>query len=176
MHIRSAVCRRNARPGLLHEYADRLVAFEYSATRHAKPHTLLFVGGLGDGLGTVEYLTDIVATLEDTDWSVFAPVLSSSYGGWGTSELGRDIDEIALCVEYILDHKRSLSTDPDAVGSAPKIVIMGHSTGSQDVMQYISTANPRAPSAQEPSRPPIVRPQVDGAILQAPVSDREAIQ
>ncbi|KAL4863021.1 hypothetical protein BDV12DRAFT_202496 [Aspergillus spectabilis] len=173
MHIRPAR-PKPPRQGLLHEYAEGLVAFEYSTNKCIKSHTLLFVGGLGDGLGTVAYLTDIVAALEETEWSIFAPILSSSYGGWGTTGLGRDIDEIALCVEYILQYKRQSNRKYPGPN---KIVIMGHSTGSQDVMQYISTPNPRHPQPSlDRASPPVLRPQVDGAIMQAPVSDREAIQ
>ncbi|KAL4778862.1 hypothetical protein BJX76DRAFT_365865 [Aspergillus varians] len=163
-------------PGLLHEYAERLVAFEYSSSARIKPHTLLFIPGLGDGLGTVTYLTDIVAALEETEWSVFSPIISSSYGGWGTSGLGRDIDEIALCVEYILHYKRDAEAGSSPPGTG-KVVIMGHSTGSQDVMQYISASNPRHPHpVLDRGGAPVLRPQVDGAVMQAPVSDRQAIQ
>lgn len=192
MHIRPSHPKKTRpRPGLLHEYAERLVAFEYAAAGQVKPHTLLFVPGLGDGLGTVAYLDDIAAALEHTEWSVFSPVLSSSYGGWGMSGLGRDIDELALCLEYIMEYKRGAEssgstastgtcTEPEIrSGSRPgKIVIMGHSTGSQNVLQYISSINPRHPHPvldRGGSAPPILRPQVDGAIMQAPVSDREAI-
>lgn len=208
MHIRPShpkKTRPTPRPGLLHEYAERLVAFEYATAGHVKPHTLLFIPGLGDGLGTVAYLDDIAAALEHTEWSVFSPVLSSSYGGWGTSGLGRDIDEMALCLEYIMEYKRgaaeseseseshcttsvstgtgsgagtSIETDTGNSSTPGKIVIMGHSTGSQDVLQYISSINPRHPHPvldRGGSAPPVLRPQVDGAIMQAPVSDREAI-
>ncbi|OJJ07250.1 hypothetical protein ASPVEDRAFT_46601 [Aspergillus versicolor CBS 583.65] len=192
MHIRPSYPKKTRpRPGLLHEYAERLVAFEYATAGQVKPHTLLFIPGLGDGLGTVAYLDDIAAALEHTEWSVFSPVLSSSYGGWGMSGLGRDIDEMALCLEYIVEYKRGAvssesttstgtCTEPEIrSGSRPgKIVIMGHSTGSQDVLQYISSINPRHPHPvldRGGSAPPILRPQVDGAIMQAPVSDREAI-
>ncbi|KAL9611217.1 MAG: hypothetical protein Q9167_004131 [Letrouitia subvulpina] len=43
-----------------------------------------------------------------------------------------------------------------------KIVLMGNSTGCQDVMHYLISDGDR--------------PKVDGAILQAPVSDREAMR
>ncbi|KAL4876952.1 hypothetical protein BJY04DRAFT_199255, partial [Aspergillus karnatakaensis] len=89
------------------------------------------------------------------------------------SGLGRDIDEIALCVSYIQQYKQQ----SDASSKERKIVIMGHSTGSQDVMQYICAPNPRAPNPVfDRERPPVFRPQVDGAIMQAPVSDRQAIR
>ncbi|KAL4975323.1 hypothetical protein BDW66DRAFT_137872 [Aspergillus desertorum] len=178
MRIHSSLPKKPT-PGLLHEYADRLVAFEYSSSNRIKPHTLLFISGLGDGLGTVAYLDDIVAALEDTQWSVFSPVISSSYGGWGTSGLGKDIDEMARCVEYIRQYK----TGSNMGETQRKIVIMGHSTGSQDVLTYISSPNPRKTQpGLDPrhghghKRMPPLRPGVDGAIMQAPVSDRQAIQ
>ncbi|CAL5874853.1 uncharacterized protein PFLUO_LOCUS9155 [Penicillium psychrofluorescens] len=156
-------------PGILHHCTPDLVAFEYTRGATRKPHTLLFIGGLGDGLGSVEYISDLVQALDPTEWTVFAIVLSSYYGGWGMGRLGKDIDEIAQCVQYIRDYK----TRQFGKG---KVVVMGHSTGSQDVMQYISATNPR------PRHPvfdrewiPILRPDIDGAIMQAPVSDREAI-
>lgn len=83
--------------------------------------------------------------------------------------LGQDIDELSRCVSYIR------ATKGPQFGSG-KVVIMGHSTGSQDVMHYINCPNPR------PAHPifdrdwvPILRVPVDGAIMQAPVSDREGI-
>ncbi|KAL4919198.1 DUF1749-domain-containing protein [Aspergillus aurantiobrunneus] len=170
---------KKPRPGILHEYADRLVAFEYCSGDRIKPHTLLFIGGLGDGLGTVSYLDDIVAALVDSDWSVFSPVMTSSYGGWGTSGLGRDIEEIARCVEYILQYKRQSHSDRQPGSASGKVVIMGHSTGSQDVLLYISASNPRIAIPDHGLQNgglPRVRPQVDGAVMQAPVSDRQAIQ
>ncbi|KAL5337374.1 hypothetical protein BJX70DRAFT_409275 [Aspergillus crustosus] len=133
MHIPPPPTERN-QPlrGLLHQYTPRLAAFEYSTSPDIKPHTLLFVGGLNDGLGTVSYLTDLISALEESDWSVFAPVLSSS------------------------------------------------STGGQDVLQYISSCNPRNshshPQDHNETPMPTLRPKVDGAIMQAPVSDRQAIQ
>lgn len=41
------------------------------------------------------------------------------------------------------------------------VVIMGHSTGSQDVIHYLTSPSPSP------------RPKVDGGIMQAPASDRE---
>lgn len=146
-----------------------MVAFEHTRGSLGKPHTLIFVGGLGDGLGTVEYLADVVQALETTPWTIFNLVLGSSYGGWGMGRLGQDIDELAMCVEYIRQYK-----EPHY--GPGKVVIMGSSTGSQDVMHYISCPNPR------PAHPifdrdwaPITRPAVDGTIMQSPVSDREGI-
>ncbi|KAL9043461.1 MAG: hypothetical protein Q9214_003356 [Letrouitia sp. 1 TL-2023] len=78
-------------------------------------------------------------------------LLSSSYSGWGTSSLTQDVSEVAECVTYF----RKLRLEG-------KIVLMGNSTGCQDVMYYLISDGDR--------------PEVDGAILQAPVSDREAMR
>ncbi|KAE8148002.1 hypothetical protein BDV25DRAFT_168719 [Aspergillus avenaceus] len=156
-------------PGILHQYAEKLVAFEYTRGNQSKPNSLLFIGGLQDGLCTVEYVADLVAALQNSDWSVFSLVLSSSYNGWGVGRLGKDIDEVAQCVQYVRDYKRQL------FGSG-KVVIMGHSTGSQDVMHYISCPNPRPRHpVLDKNVEPLMRSPVDGAIIQAPVSDREGI-
>lgn len=127
------------------------------------------MGGLGDGLGSVDFLGDIVRALDGTEWSIFSLILSSAYGGWGMGRLGSDIDEMAQCVDYIREYK-----EPQF--GAGKVVIMGHSTGSQDVMHYINCANPRpAHPVFDRAYAPITRTPVDGAIMQAPVSDREGI-
>ncbi|KAE8145039.1 dolichol-phosphate mannosyltransferase [Aspergillus avenaceus] len=135
-------------PGVLHQYAPRLTAFEFTTSRTPKPNSLLFVGGLTDGLLTVPYVPELASALEGTDWSVFNVILTSSYMGWGTGSLDQDIEEIGKCVSFVRGIKPG------------KVVLMGHSTGSQDVLHYLS-------AAQEG------RPALDGAIMQAPVSDRE---
>lgn len=56
------------------------------------------------------------------------------------------------------------------------MVIMGHSTGSQDVLHYLHAPNPFPHDPKfEKGLQHLTRPQVDGAIMQAPVSDREAV-
>jgi hypothetical protein len=52
---------------------------------------------------------------------------------------------------------------------------MGHSTGSQDVLRYLHAPNPLPQTDYDIGLHYIVRPELDGAIMQAPVSDREAI-
>lgn len=97
--------------------------------------------------------------------------------------LGQDIDEIAKCVEYVRRYKGDIYGHGHGHGSGPgagagKVVIMGHSTGSQDVLSYLSQGNPRARHEvldREGEYEAVRRGAVDGAIMQAPVSDREAI-
>jgi hypothetical protein len=110
---------------------------------------LIWIGGLGDGLMTVPYPALLARALPES-WSLAQTLLGSSYGGWGTSSLKLDAVELHQCVKYFRGVKNG------------KIVLMGHSTGCQDVMEYLV-----GPGHED-------RPPIDGAILQAPVSDREA--
>jgi hypothetical protein len=83
--------------------------------------------------------------------------------------LGNDIDEISHTVNYVREYK------VPQFGPG-KVVVMGHSTGSQDVMHYINCPNPRpAHPIFDRNWTPVVRAKIDGAIMQAPVSDREGI-
>ena len=108
---------------------------------------LIFVGGLSDGLLTVPYTPLLVQSLQR--FSVVEILLSSSYSGFGTSDLEQDTRELAQCATYFSELR------PKA-----KIVLMGHSTGCQDIMHYLTS--------------PGKRPKIDGAIMQAGISDREA--
>ncbi|OAA75331.1 hypothetical protein LEL_07319 [Akanthomyces lecanii RCEF 1005] len=135
-----------------------------------QPHSVLFVGGMGDGLGTSSYTSDIVRALQPTKWSFFTLNLSSSHSQWGLGHLARDTQEISECVEYIKYYKTA------KYGDHNKLVIMGHSTGSQCVLNYLSQPNPiTAVASFDHELKHGCRPVVDGAIMQAPVSDREAI-
>ena len=145
----------------------KLGAFEHtSSSSQVKKHSLLFIAGLSDGLDTVPYIQDVVKALEFQDWSVFSVLLTSSYSGWGTGSLDRDVTEISKAVEYVQSYKADKN---QSQGEPGIVVIMGHSTGSQGVLHYLHSPNPL------PSTPNHKRPPVDGAILQAPVSDREAL-
>jgi len=75
--------------------------------------------------------------------------MRSSYTGFGYSSLANDAADISSLVTYL----RTLGKT--------KIVLLGHSTGCQDCLEYTDRA--KYPS----------RAAVDGYILLAPVSDRE---
>ncbi|PNS13948.1 hypothetical protein CAC42_1439 [Sphaceloma murrayae] len=157
-------------PGVLHHYTETLVTFEFTGAATPKPHSLLFVGGLGDGLATTSYLADLERTLEPTPWSLFTLNLMSSYQAWGLGHLDRDTDEIAKCLSYIKDYKSHKF-------GAGKVVLMGHSTGSQNVLHYLYRPNPHSSFAPyDPTLKHVTRPVLDGAIMQAPVSDRHCMQ
>ncbi|KAF2689242.1 DUF1749-domain-containing protein, partial [Lentithecium fluviatile CBS 122367] len=143
-----------AHPGTIHMYNARLFAFEHAPPtpnpNGNPPNTLLWIGGLGDGLLTVHYPRAIAAALPPT-WVLAEVLLSSSYKGWATGSLSRDSRELSECVKYF-----------KSLRPGGKVVLMGHSTGCQDAMEYLVGEGSEG------------REKVDGAVLQAGVSDREA--
>lgn len=146
-------------PGILHEYTERLVAFELvgksniTLTSNVNRSLLLFVGGLGDGLLTVPYVQELVNPLDEIGWSIVQVQTQSSYIGWGTGSLKRDDEDLHKAVDYFLHIG-------GADFSTRKIVLMGHSTGSQNVLYYLTQS--------------ILPNYLIAGIAQAPVSDREA--
>ncbi|ONK78126.1 uncharacterized protein A4U43_C02F14620 [Asparagus officinalis] len=110
---------------------------------------VIFIGGLTDGLLATEYLEPLSSALENEKWSLVQPLLTSSYIGYGTSSLEQDALELDQLIGYLINKENSEG-----------VVLLGHSTGCQDIVHYMRTnlAFSRA---------------VRGAILQAPVSDRE---
>lgn len=104
-----------------------------------------------DTLLSVSYPLKLAQHLGPT-WSVVTASLFSAGLGWGVSSIARDADEMAKIVAYLKERR-----------PGGKIVIMGHSTGCQDCMEYLVGKNAEK------------WPSVDGIILQAPVSDREAL-
>lgn len=155
--------------GRLHSYwpERHLTLFEHVPVRDSTKSsvaekTLIFIGGLYDSFLSVRYVPMLASYIRQCPgWSLVEIQLSSSGLGWGTSDLDRDVEEMAKAVDYL---RRLFSeTHPDAAasGAGAKVVLMGLSTGCQDVLHYLYHK-----SKQE-------RPPVDGAILQAAVSDRE---
>ncbi|KAL1882779.1 hypothetical protein VTK73DRAFT_904 [Phialemonium thermophilum] len=120
----------------------------------AARNALVFIGGLSDGPHTVPYIRTIAARIAEAgtalSCSVFETRLRSSFAGFGFGSLAEDVEDIDALVRYLR-----------GIGKQ-RIVLMGHSTGSQDCMEYSNYEKYRnAP--------------VDGFILQGPVSDRQAL-
>jgi hypothetical protein len=117
----------------------------------------------------VPYAASLAQALAPTQWSVFNLLLSSSYTGWGVGSLDKDVEEIGACVDFV----RQLR------GEGGKVVVMGHSTGSQDVLHYLYSELSQDHGSEEQrekrSGGGRRRPVLDGAIMQAPVSDRESL-
>jgi pimeloyl-ACP methyl ester carboxylesterase len=152
--------------GRLHRYWPKrnLTLFEHLSSDEsmgsiAKRNTLIFIGGLSDSFLSVPYVPLLASYINQCpDWSLMEIQLSSSGLGWGGVDLHSDVEEIAKAVEYLRNRQDTANANQNT-----KIVLMGHSTGSQDVLHYLCHH-----SEQQ-------RPAVDGAILQAAVSDREGL-
>ncbi|KAK9330547.1 hypothetical protein V1520DRAFT_340074 [Lipomyces starkeyi] len=138
--------------GTLHAYSPRLVSFEFATSFTPHKNILLFVGGLGDGLLTVPYVPQLAASIDSLGWGLVQLLISSSYRGWGAGDLARDASEIEQAVSYFSNLRGG------------RVVLMGHSTGCQDAIYYLT----RYTTSFENSK-------LAAGILQAPVSDREAM-
>ncbi|GJV61038.1 UPF0613 protein [Tanacetum coccineum] len=95
------------------------------------------------------YLEPLAIALDKEKWSLVQFLLSSSYSGYGVSSLKEDASELDQLINYLINKE-------DSEG----VVLLGHSTGCQDIVHYMRT-NAACSRA------------VRAAILQAPVSDRE---
>ena len=150
--------------GRFHIYwADRhLAVFEHLplygsgdiSSLQEKPNTLLFITGLFDTFASVPCVAKVASSLARRSanrWSVMEIQLTSFGVGFGTGDLIRDAEEVAQGVAWLRSRSKVDSS---------KVVLIGHSTGSQDVLHYLYHGL-------------AARPAIDGAILQAPVSDRE---
>ncbi|CED84941.1 Predicted hydrolases or acyltransferases (alpha/beta hydrolase superfamily) [Phaffia rhodozyma] len=141
-------------PGILHTYIQQpteLPLFESASLGSA--NCLVFLPGLYDGLVTVPYVDALRRHLEQAGWSLAQPQLTAALKAWGRSSLEQDADEI----EQAVDHLR-------AIGKT-NIVLLGHSTGCQQIMEYL--VQPKKSNGK-------LRSTINRAIIQAPVSDREA--
>lgn len=134
--------------GKLHKFNNSQVAFEFGNNRAKSTKCVVFIGGLGDGLLTVPYLSSLNDALGQVDFTLFQALLSSAYRGWGLSSLDRDARELKQLVQYLKEQE-----------GYQTVFLMGHSTGCQDSIHF-SLLNPDV---------------ADGIILQAPVSDRESL-
>eukprot|EP00249_Psilotum_nudum_P010778 c22763_g1_i1 orf=351-1220(+) len=110
---------------------------------------VIFIGGLTDGFFATEYVEPLARALEAEKWSLVQPLLTSSYVGFGISSLKQDALELEQLVTHLINKEASEG-----------VMLLGHSTGCQDIVYYMRTGSPGSRA-------------VRGAILQAPVSDRE---
>lgn len=150
--------------GKIHQYhpARSLILFEHSPLSFTPlTHALILIGGIGDGLINLPYTEPLAQALPVVGFHLFNIQLSSSNLNWGVNSIAQDVSEMATAVAFVCEKLLSGS-------KGGKVVIMGSSTGAQDVLTYLST------TTTDGSPNPL--PAVDGAILQAPVADREALR
>ena len=127
-------------PGVLHVYSAQhhLSAFESGCT--SGTNAVIYVGGLGEGLASVEYLPLLSAALERLEptaseratgedkslngWSLIQALTRSSYSGWGLGSIDRDAEDLLALEAYLRRVK----------GTKGKLVLLGHSTGECDLL------------------------------------------
>ncbi|KAG2727398.1 hypothetical protein I3760_01G155900 [Carya illinoinensis] len=145
--ITGPVVRKNQWRGVLFKYGPKPIQVAFKTGDHKQQ--VIFIGGLTDGFLATEYLEPLAIALENEKWALVQPLLSSSYSGFGTSSLQQDAKELDQLISHLINKE-------DSEG----VVLLGHSTGCQDIVHYMRT-NAACSRA------------VRAAILQAPVSDRE---
>uniref|UniRef100_A0A7I4DMQ7 Uncharacterized protein n=1 Tax=Physcomitrium patens TaxID=3218 RepID=A0A7I4DMQ7_PHYPA len=133
--------------GILFKYGSKSNQVAFKTGNYKQQ--VVFIGGLTDGFLATDYVEPLAKALEAEKWSLVQPLLTSSYTGFGTSSLKEDAVEIELLLNYLIDQE-------DSEG----FILVGHSTGCQDIVHYLRTGGHCTRA-------------VRGAILQAPVSDRE---
>ena len=131
---------------------------ETDARAHAPPSSL--PGGLTDGFFATPYLPALASALAASGWSLVSALLRSSHSAWGCSSL----DDDAADVDTLLQHLGGR-------GSAG-VVLMGHSTGCQISVRTAFRLHEAAALGGTDEKLSARAPLL-GAILQAPVSDRE---
>lgn len=138
---------KNQFRGVLFKYGTKPIQVAFKTGEYKQQ--VIFIGGLTDGFLATEYLEPLAIALDKEHWSLVQLLMSSSYSGYGTSSLQQDATELDQLISYLINKE-------DSEG----VVLLGHSTGCQDIVHYMRT-NAACSRA------------VRGAILQAPVSDRE---
>ncbi|KAI6683784.1 hypothetical protein NL676_029697 [Syzygium grande] len=138
---------KNQFRGVLFKYGAKPIQVAFKTGEYKQQ--VIFIGGLTDGFLATDYLEPLAIALDKEKWSLVQLLMSSSYSGYGTSSLQQDATELDQLISYLINKE-------DSEG----VVLLGHSTGCQDIVHYMRT-NAACSRA------------VRGAILQAPVSDRE---
>jgi len=145
--------------GTLGLYQTSPISLPFFETNPHHPNKLVFVPGLTDTIGVVPYLPQLAAILDGVSYSLVQLVKSSDLGGFGISSLEGDAQELAQLIE----HLKTRTNDP----CTGKLVIMGHSTGCQDVVTLLSQDRLLSNETGDECI------RIDGGICQAPVSDRD---
>ncbi|XP_006339407.1 UPF0613 protein PB24D3.06c [Solanum tuberosum] len=133
--------------GVMFKYGPKAIQVAFKTGDYKQQ--VIFIGGLTDGFLATDYLEPLAIALDKEKWSLVQFLVSSSYSGYGTSSLRQDAMELDQLISYLINKE-------DSEG----VVLLGHSTGCQDIVYYMRT-NAACSRA------------VRAAILQAPVSDRE---
>ena len=113
---------------------------------------IVFIPGLTDGLLGCQYVESLSQMAMKEQYMFVQPTLSSSWTGYGTSNLTQDVLE--------LDDLLSSTARMRQMTELRTVVLIGHSTGCQDIVHYMKHGK--------------YKHHICSIVLQAPVSDREA--
>ncbi|XP_047315779.1 UPF0613 protein PB24D3.06c-like [Impatiens glandulifera] len=141
------VNRKKQFRGVMFKYGPKPIQIAFKTGDYKQQ--VIFIGGLTDGFLATDYLEPLAIALDKEKWSLVQFLMTSSYSGYGTSSLKQDAMELDQLISYLINKEESEG-----------VVLLGHSTGCQDIVYYLRT-NAACSRA------------VRAAILQAPVSDRE---
>ena len=121
-----------------------------SSSRAVCSNAVILLPGLTSGFMPVNYTEHLSKELIAIDFSLVQVNLSSSFYQFGISSLQTDCTELTQLVKYIKDEY-----------SFRKIVLLGHSTGTQDALWFAKHSE--------------ACKMIAGFILQGPISDRDII-
>jgi alpha-beta hydrolase superfamily lysophospholipase len=79
------------------------------------------------GFMATPYVARLSSELKDTKWSLCQLHMRSSYMGFGTGSLNRDFEDLCAALTYL------------KASGKQRVVLMGHSTGSQNSIHYVLT-------------------------------------
>ena len=143
--------------GRVYQYCSApapLQAFE-SGPLEGSENALVVMGGLTDGLLPTTYTPPLAAAVAAEGWATVQPLLRGSYCQFGTGGLDRDVEDLSSLLKFLRDRR-----------GAKRVALLGHSTGCQITARFL--ADDGTGGSEE------LRSMVVLAVLQAPVSDREA--
>lgn len=132
-----------------------LQAFESGPTLEGSENVLVVMGGLTDGLLPTAYTPPLATAVAAEGWATVQPLLRGSYCQFGTGGLDRDVEDLSSLLTFLRDQR-----------GAKRVVLLGHSTGCQITTRFLADDGTGGPEE--------LRSMVVMAVLQAPVSDREA--
>ena len=139
--------------GALFQYTStpcQLQAFESGAI--GSKNVLIMVGGLTDGLLACPYVPRLSTACKNHSYALIQPVLRSSYCQFGMQTLANDVEDLNSLVNFLRSSR----------GDDLEITFVGHSTGCQIAVTFCKTSQ-------------LAHNFVKNVVLQAPVSDREAL-
>ena len=133
----------------LYDSEYKLVAFQSGLISSSR--CLILLGGLTDGLLSLPYVQRLSSELESLSnpCSLIQPLLRSSNLQYGWHSIDHDIQDLQKLLDYLVNNRDQLKS----------IILMGHSTGCQDIIHYLRQGNPD--------------PRITSVILQGAVSDRQ---